>query len=48
MAHEEPAPGENPLLLLFVDFRLDVNAATDQTAIGIDETTDICSHMALL
>src|SRR5438105_2605604 len=48
VAQKEPAARENPLLLLFVDLRLNKDAAADQTAIGIDQTTDIGSHVTLL
>jgi hypothetical protein len=41
VAQKEPAARENPLLLLFVDLGLNENAATDQTAIGIDQICDI-------
>src|SRR5208283_4690553 len=42
MAQEKPTAGEDPLLLLLIDLGLDVDAAADQSTIGIDETSKIC------
>src|SRR5258708_35342734 len=48
VAQKKPAARENPLLLLFVDLGFNENAAADQSTIGIDQTTDIRSHVTLL
>jgi hypothetical protein len=37
MAQEKPAARENPLQLLFVDLRLDKDAAADEAARHIDQ-----------
>src|SRR5207253_11523585 len=48
MAQKEPAAGEDPLQLLPVDLRLDKDAAADQAAVAVDETTDVAGHVILL
>src|ERR1700732_4184436 len=44
MAQEEPAAGEDPLQLLLVELRLDEDAATDQTLLGVDQPQHIGFH----
>src|SRR5215469_12648594 len=48
MAQKQPASGKDLLHLLLVDLRLDKDTAAHQTAVSIDETSDICSHVTLL
>ena len=44
VAQEKPATGEDPLQLLLVELRLDEDAATDQTLLGVDQPEHIGSH----
>src|SRR5262249_5394223 len=44
VAQKKPAARKNPVQFLFVNLPFDENAATDQTAIGIDETGYIRIH----
>src|SRR5258708_23025891 len=46
MAQKQPASREELPQLLFVNLRLDKNAATDQPAIGINEAGEFACHPA--
>src|SRR6201988_2037628 len=48
MAQKEPAAGENPLQLLLVDLGLNKKAPPDQSAIGVDQMSNIYFHQPLL
>jgi hypothetical protein len=47
VAQKQPAAGENLLLLLLVDFRLDKNPAADEPVFAVDQLTDIIRHFCL-
>src|SRR4029077_4082610 len=44
VAQEKPAAGEDPLQLLLVELRLDEDAATDQTLLGVDQPEHVGFH----
>src|SRR4029077_13672339 len=44
VAQEKPATGEDPLQLLLVELRLDEDAATDQTLLGVDQPEHVGFH----
>src|SRR5262249_47049586 len=44
MAQKQPAPGKDLFLLGLVDFRLNVNAAADETTLAVDHSVEICRH----
>ena len=45
MAEEEPAAGENLLLLLLIDIWVDEYAPIDQTSFGVDEGAAVQRHI---
>src|SRR5262249_30040540 len=48
LAQEQATAGEDLRLPLVVDFALDEHALADQSAVGINEATDVCHHKTLL
>src|SRR5579883_2320585 len=44
MSKKRPAPCEDPLELLFIDFGIDEDAMADQTVLDVDPLFDIASH----
>src|SRR5271169_1241352 len=44
VAQEQPAAGENLLLLLFVDIGLDKDAAADEAVVAVHQLADIVCH----
>src|SRR5271154_6679438 len=48
VAQIQPAAGEDPLQFLFVDIRLDKDAAADTPIVGVDQSVQIPHHPCLL
>ena len=48
VAEEEPAAGKDPFQLLLVDLTLDEDPLADESAIGVDEMSELCRNQLLI